>query len=198
MQPFKFMLVEELGELSSPQWYLKNWKLKFFRAVGFWAGWTDELVEGTFIDPNTGEELYETTGGFHPYHPGEPNGGELENCIQVLQIRTCLTFVAWWQNLYSTTINLASGVAPQELVERLQVRLQGGLLLQHRGAAEIQDQRYRLRSVFKQAWRVYNSVVWASLPVSVELQPQPSAGRPAWCHWLNKTGDDVCGMSFKW
>ena len=52
-------------------------------AVGFWAGWTDELTEGRYIDPNTGEEMYETTGGFHPFHPGEPNGGALENCIQV-------------------------------------------------------------------------------------------------------------------
>ena len=52
-------------------------------AVGFWAGWTDELTEGRYIDPNTGEEMYETTGGFHPFHPGEPNGGSLENCIQV-------------------------------------------------------------------------------------------------------------------
>lgn len=55
-----------------------------FYAVGFWAGWTDEITEGTFIDPNTGEELYESTDGFHPFHPGEPNGGNKENCIQVM------------------------------------------------------------------------------------------------------------------
>ena len=39
-------------------------------AVGFWGGWTDELVEGTFIDPNTGEDLFAVSDGFHPFHPG--------------------------------------------------------------------------------------------------------------------------------
>ena len=58
------------GRKASERGICSKLKTETIFAVGFWAGWTDELVEGTFIDPNTGEELFVASDGFHPFHPG--------------------------------------------------------------------------------------------------------------------------------
>ena len=49
---------------------------KYSFSVAFWNGWW-EINEGTFVNANTNEEL----GEYQPWNFGEPNGGELENCI---------------------------------------------------------------------------------------------------------------------
>ena len=45
-----------------------------------WTGWTDERIEGIFIDPNTGEIL-DRNNSYAPFSIGQPNGEEAENCV---------------------------------------------------------------------------------------------------------------------
>ena len=48
--------------------------------AGIWTGWTDERIEGTYADPNSLEVL-DMNNSFAPFHIGEPNGEEAENCV---------------------------------------------------------------------------------------------------------------------
>ena len=47
---------------------------------GIWAGWDDEMEEGTFSNANTEEPL---TKDLDLWYAGEPNGGRMENCAMV-------------------------------------------------------------------------------------------------------------------
>ena len=55
-------------------------------SVMFWAGWDDEMNDGSFADANTGEVLRKED-GYWPFYPGEPNGGRFENCVVVWPAR---------------------------------------------------------------------------------------------------------------
>jgi hypothetical protein len=59
----------------------KPW-LSNLHSEQFWAGWDDEKVEGSFASASTGEILNKSA-GFWPFHPGEPNGDTMENCVVV-------------------------------------------------------------------------------------------------------------------
>ncbi len=47
---------------------------------GFWAGYSDEKTEGTFVNVLTGESLLSR---FDPFAAGEPNGYRYENCLTI-------------------------------------------------------------------------------------------------------------------
>ena len=45
---------------------------------GYWNGWWDKHIEGTFQDANDGSNL--TSESYQPWYLGEPNGNDQENC----------------------------------------------------------------------------------------------------------------------
>ncbi len=45
---------------------------------GYWNGWWDQPIEGTFQDANDGSNL--TSDSYKPWYLGEPNGNDQENC----------------------------------------------------------------------------------------------------------------------
>ena len=47
----------------------------------FWAGWSDQDSEGTFVNLNTGEPL--TDSSYARWGLGEPNGNSMENCATI-------------------------------------------------------------------------------------------------------------------
>ncbi len=46
----------------------------------FWAGWTDEEEEGVFRGTASWRHL--SNGTFQPWKTGEPNGDDIENCVE--------------------------------------------------------------------------------------------------------------------
>ena len=48
----------------------------------FWAGYTDNKVQGSFVNELTGDILKEDS--HWPWLPAEPNGGTLEDCACVV------------------------------------------------------------------------------------------------------------------
>jgi hypothetical protein len=46
----------------------------------YWSGWHDTEQEGNYTNIYTGEPLQSD---FRPFAAGEPNGGNIENCIEV-------------------------------------------------------------------------------------------------------------------
>ena len=63
-----------------------------------WTGFTDERVEGQFIDVNKGENL-ESLFNSSPMAPGEPNGDKEENCIF-----SCVKRPFWYDVRCSTAL----------------------------------------------------------------------------------------------
>ena len=71
----------QLGMLSKNEQTLDIVGCRFLEgSVCFWTGFTDERVEGQYIDVNEGRRL-ETMFHPSPMAPGEPNGDREENCL---------------------------------------------------------------------------------------------------------------------
>ena len=51
--------------------------------AGYWGGYWDEYLEGSFVNMNNGTPL----GDHHNWFYGEPNGGRLENCVSIWPTR---------------------------------------------------------------------------------------------------------------
>ena len=49
----------------------------------FWAGYNDNMNEGSYVNELNGNILKKED-GFWPWIPAEPNGETLENCVSVL------------------------------------------------------------------------------------------------------------------
>ena len=56
-------------------------RIKCLREDTVWTGFSDEKVEGNFVDANEGIPLGNMT-DYIPLHLSQPNGGREENCVQ--------------------------------------------------------------------------------------------------------------------
>ena len=75
------------GMFSKHEQFLDSVGCKFLEdSVCLWTGFTDEKVEGQYIDVNKEENL-ETLFDTSPMAPGEPNGDSEENCLFVCENR---------------------------------------------------------------------------------------------------------------
>ncbi len=60
-----------------------SWSTDYaFEIVRFWAGYTDDEVEGVYKNVNTGKTITKNS-TYWPFYPGKPNGGSTENCAVV-------------------------------------------------------------------------------------------------------------------
>ena len=59
------------------------WNYNIWSIAMFWAGYNDNLHEGSYTNQLNGDILKKED-GFWPWIPAEPNGETLENCVSVL------------------------------------------------------------------------------------------------------------------
>ena len=67
-----------------------------FNSSWIWTGFSDEQVEGHFIDANNGipsDSLIDTV----PFHPSQPNGERAENCVAAGKL---LQYDTSWYDTY--------------------------------------------------------------------------------------------------